>query len=168
MEAQTVLSELWISSMAPLCRISIQVAKTDSIPLISHQVARTWPSERLVITTSLMLQVGRRPEVKALLQVLSTPSPGLRVENTSLCAKVMSKAKADLDYVSLKSTFGPTYKPSQDRLPVMQPTSRQTVTKLSSVWDGMQQMVQRQRSTRFRVERSLTHFHRVDLEDVHR
>ena len=162
-----MLSELWMSSMAPLCKISIQVAKTDSIPLISHQVARTWPSERLAITTSLMLRVGQRPEVKALLQVLSTPSHGLQVESTSPCVKATSTAKAAPDCVSLRSMYGPTYRPSQVQPLVMQLTSRRMATKLSSVWDGMQQMVQRRKSMRSRVGRSLTRFRRVVPEDVH-
>jgi len=64
--------------------------------------------------------------------------------------------------------FGPTYKPSPVQPLVTQRTSRRMATKLSLVWDGMQQMVQRQRSTRFRVERSLTRFHKVAQEDAHR
>ena len=47
-------------------------------------------------------------------------------------------------------------------------TSRRMVTKLSSVWDGMQRMVQLRKSMKSQAEHSSIRFPKAALEDAHR
>ena len=130
---QTVLFGSLTSSTAPSCKTSTLEEKTVSIPSISHQVDHTSPLERLVITMSWTLQVGRQREAKAHLLAQSTQSLGHQAENTLRFAKGTYRTKAVLDCVFSKPMFGAIRGQNPLQPHAIHPIFHRTVTRLSLV-----------------------------------